>query len=815
MPISADVAKMREQHEQLLIMAFLSSLRSEHDSVRSQILASKEASLTEAFSRANRAIRPSSDSSPFSGDRAALASSGRPRGRGRGRGGDRPFCTLCQRRGHIIQTCYQLHGRPSSTTTSTPDGQPICTHCKAPGHTRDRCFKLHGRSSASQSANVTSSGKDTFHPPDDDSSHSHAQTSTAPLVHSAHSAAYLSSSPRHWIIDTGASDHTTSSLGMMCDFSPTSSYLDVRIADGTYIPVKGIGTVTLTCTLTLSSVLYIPTLSVNLLSVSALTQTHRCHALFSGNSYTFQDPVTRRTIGRGRCLLGGLYVFEVESPSVAFPSISTTALDLHCRFGHPTLSSLKRLCPEVQSLSDLFCESCQFAKHHRISYKSRVTKRAFVPFELMHSDVWGLCLVESKAGFRYFVSFVNDYFRMTWLFLMKNRSELFSIFTVFHAEIQTQFSLPIRTFRSDNASEYFSHSFTTFMATHGILHESSCPDTPSQNGVTERKNRHLLEVTKALMFRMHVPKMFWSEPVLTAAYLINRMPSSILQGEIPLRALFPNTSLHPFHPLPLRIFGCTCYVRDIRPTLTKLDLKSLRCIFLGYSRTQKGNRCYSPGLRRFCVSADVTFDESTPFFSPSAKSSSCLPRPSQPESITDDDDILVYESNERLSELPAPVSPPSSASPPPPSSPPLPIHHVYTRGPRRVISYGTDLPLVQLDSPPVTAPEPTPVDPSSSPMDSTPPASSSDLDAHITLRKGHRSCATYALSTYISYVGASPTLQAFIFALNSVPVPRSVSEALSSSVWTQAMSEEMTVLEANETWDLVSLPPEKTAIGYK
>ncbi|GAB2276179.1 hypothetical protein Dimus_039177 [Dionaea muscipula] len=174
MPIRAVVAKMREQREQLLIMAFLSGLRSEHDSFRSQILASKETSLTEAFSRANRAIRPSSNSSLFSGDRATLASSGGSRGRGRGRGGDRPFCTHYQRSGHIIETYYQLHDRPSSTTTSTPDGRSICAHCKAPGHTRDRCFKLHGRPSASRSANVTSSGQNTFHPPADDSSHAHA-----------------------------------------------------------------------------------------------------------------------------------------------------------------------------------------------------------------------------------------------------------------------------------------------------------------------------------------------------------------------------------------------------------------------------------------------------------------------------------------------------------------------------------------------------------------------------------------------------------------------------------------------------------------
>ncbi|GAB2281601.1 hypothetical protein Dimus_039482 [Dionaea muscipula] len=250
---------------------------------------------------------------------------------------------------------------------------------------------------------------------------------------------------------------------------------------------------------------------------------------------------------------------------------------------------------------------------------------------------------------------------MTWLFLMKNRlflmknrSELFSIFTAFHAEIQTQFCLPIRNFRSDNAREYFSHSFTTFMTTHGILHESSYPDTPPQNGVAERKNRHLLEVTLALMFRMSVPKMFWSEAVLTAAYLINRMPSSILQGEIPLRVLFPDTSLHPLHPLPLRIFGCTCYVRDVRPTLTKLDPKSLRCIFLGYFRTQKGYRCYSPDLRRFCVSTDVTFDESTHSSHPQLSLPPVFLVILGPCTVDDGDDTLVHESGERPSELPLP-----------------------------------------------------------------------------------------------------------------------------------------------------------------
>ena len=71
---------------------------------------------------------------------------------------------------------------------------------------------------------------------------------------------------------------------------------------------------------------------------------------------------------------------------------------------------------------------------------------------------------------------------------MKNRSELFSIFEQFYKEIKTQFGVSIRTLRSDNAREYLSQQFQTFMSNNGILHQTSCPRTPQQNGVAKRKN---------------------------------------------------------------------------------------------------------------------------------------------------------------------------------------------------------------------------------------------------------------------------------------------------------------------------------------
>ena len=95
----------------------------------------------------------------------------------------------------------------------------------------------------------------------------------------------------------------------------------------------------------------------------------------------------------------------------------------------------------------------------------------------------------------------------------------------------------MRIIRSDNGTEYINTEFRSFLSKEGILHQTSCPDTPPQNGVAERKNRHLLEVTRSLMYTMNVPKFLWSEAVVTATHLINCMPSRILGMKTPCECM--------------------------------------------------------------------------------------------------------------------------------------------------------------------------------------------------------------------------------------------------------------------------------------
>ena len=177
------------------------------------------------------------------------------------------------------------------------------------------------------------------------------------------------------------------------------------------------------------------------------------------------------------------------------------------------------------------------------------------------------------TGSRWFVSFVDDHTRLTWIFLMKEKSEVGQIFQNFNLMIQTQFQTKIQILKSDNAREFFQSILGTYLSCQGIVHLSSCIDTPQQNGVAERKNRHLLEVARSLMFSTNVPKFLWGEAVLTAAYLINRMPSRVLKFHNPRQVLlqaFPNTKLLS-SDLPPIIFGSSAFVHIHQQHRSKLD----------------------------------------------------------------------------------------------------------------------------------------------------------------------------------------------------------------------------------------------------
>ncbi|KAA0032653.1 Beta-galactosidase [Cucumis melo var. makuwa] len=137
------------------------------------------------------------------------------------------------------------------------------------------------------------------------------------------------------------------------------------------------------------------------------------------------------------------------------------------------------------------------------------------------SDVWGPSKVTTSYGKRWVVTFIDDHTCLTWVFLISDKSEVTSTFRNFYHIIKTQFNVKIAILYSDNDRKFQNHTLNEFLSSKGVVHQSSCAYTPQQNGVAERKSRHLLEVSRSLMLSTSLPSYLGDDVVLIAAHLIS------------------------------------------------------------------------------------------------------------------------------------------------------------------------------------------------------------------------------------------------------------------------------------------------------
>jgi transposase InsO family protein len=625
--------------------------------------------------------------------------------------------------------------------------------------------------------------------------------STATIATVTPTACHVTSEAPTWVLDSGANDHMTGESSLFS--SPLIPITQsVCLADNSTSHISHKGDVFLSSDILLSSVLHVPNFAFNLLSVSRLAKSLNCAVIFLPYHCLLQDLNSKKIFGRGY-ERDGLYYFGEPPPTSGLQAsilpysnsnvFSLKTLTLwHARLGHVNFQYLCLLFPSlIKTCKDhkFQCVVCELSKHTRTSYIPRMHRTSSI-FDLIHSDVWGPSPVMAFSGHRYYVTFIDDHSRCTWVYLLKKKSDVLPLFTQFLQMIKTQFNTVVRAIRSGNGGEYISDGFCSQLNQKGILQQLSCPYTPEQNGVAERKNRHIMSIVRCLLSGMHVPKSYWHMAVLTAVYLINRTPSRVLHSMAPLQILKPDCTL--FFILP-RVFGCTCFVQNRSPHRTKLDNKSVKCIFLGYSAMSKAYRCYDPVSRHLYHSLDVTFFEDVPFYSthstlqvsdlspPAIEITSPLVRP-----------VPIFDS----------MVPESSSPPVQRSSPPL---QVYTRRPR------TQSPLPDSSLDPGSGMSPTP-------LVSTPPPPTSRYPSRVRQapsRFGWLSSTNHPISQYISYFGLSDSYRAFIGKLESVSIPRSVSAALQDPKWVTAMQAEMNAFQANQTWELVPLPAGEKTVGCK
>ena len=173
---------------------------------------------------------------------------------------------------------------------------------------------------------------------------------------------------------------------------------------------------------------------------------------------------------------------------IALLGIRTSSLVWHSRLGHPSNDVVTRVVRDnnllllsSNSVSDsnfnksIICESCQLGKSKKLSF-SASNRVSLSPLKLIHTDIW-TSPVMSITGYKYYIVFVDDFSRFTWIYPLHAKSETYEIFMKFKLLVKTQFSTTIKELQSDGGGEYTSLQFQNFLQNNGIVHRKSCPYT--------------------------------------------------------------------------------------------------------------------------------------------------------------------------------------------------------------------------------------------------------------------------------------------------------------------------------------------------
>ena len=515
---------------------------------------------------------------------------------------DQPTCFRCGTVGHVRRDCSR--------------NQPTCFGCGDVGHVRRYCpkkFKWHkakmAESDERRPKNSDFEGEDVY---------------AAAFVASVESVESAEKKCSPWVIDSGASSHMTKEKHVMVNFQEFDKPENVALGDGRVVKALGSGSVRMNMLFeateskkaVLYDVLYVPKLTCNLFSVRA--------AVAKGNAVEFGPrkcciwDENGKLRGMGS-LADKLYQLDcqvVPTADTGYASVaSSQGSDLwHQRLGHVHEPRLKK-CVESESVQGIdikemtelsFCEGCLAGKMCRKPFPAVGEIRSTRRLQLVHSDVCGPMHTPSIGGAKYFVTFIDDYTRCCAVYFMKHKSEVFDKFIEFEASVTNDVCKAIGTLRTDNGGEYLSTELQNYLKKKGIRHELTVPHSPQQNGVAERMNRTLVESARSMIAHAALPNIFWAEAISTAAYVRNRLPTTALkENETPYERWYgrkPDVS-------HLRVFGCMAYAHVPDSERRKLDKKSKKMRFVGYSLASKGYRLLDETNRKMYIRRDVEFNE--------------------------------------------------------------------------------------------------------------------------------------------------------------------------------------------------------------
>ena len=433
-----------------------------------------------------------------------------------------------------------------------------------------------------------------------------------------------------WIIDCAASMSISPVKSDFDNLRKTSKH-SAMLADSSKLSIKGVGNISLISGATpifLNDVYYMPKLHSRVISAGALSRL--------GVKFVIEDSICTaskddKELFRAQRLENNL--FEVSDLQKCKPidvsiqdqhvaAMSTTEVTnlWHERLGHPSYDSQKLMRDKglvrglentVFSKPEVLCEACIDGKATRLPFAKKAMFRATTQLQLVFSDVCGPLPVTSKEGARYFAMFTDDFLRKTLVYLLRMKDKVFDAFKLWKPLVENEVEHKIKVLRTDNGGEYVNHAFESFLAVHGIKHQKTNVYTPQDNGVAERMNRTLLNITRTLLKKAQFSKNIWGEAVLTAAYLRNAWPTKSCEGAVPCEVWSGRKpSVRHF-----RTYGCRAYATIPKQKRDKLDSRAKSGFLVGYADKCKGYRIWLPAENRVIVSRDVRFQENK-FYEP-------------------------------------------------------------------------------------------------------------------------------------------------------------------------------------------------------
>jgi hypothetical protein len=428
-----------------------------------------------------------------------------------------------------------------------------------------------------------------------------------------------------WFADSAANAHITQDLENLNVQQPFQQNDTVAVGNGAALTIANSGSTTLhssNSSFHLNNVLHCPQSAANLVSIQRFCLDNACFFILTSSHFYIIDFQTRTILLEGKSE-NGMYPLRLGKKShkgsksfIALLGIRTSSLVWHFRLGHPSNDVVTRVIRDNNlplfhsnfvSSSDfnknILCGSCQLGKSKKQSF-SASNRVSLSPLQLIHTDIWTSPVI-SISGYKYYIIFVDDFSRFSWIYPLHTKSETYDVFLKFKILVENQFSTTIKELQSDGGGEYTSLLFQSFLKANGIVHRKSCPYTSPQNGLAERKLRHILETRLTLLAHSHLSNKYWVDSFLTAVYVINRLPTPVLQNLSPYFKLYSKAPDYE----RLRVFGCLCYPL-LRPyNAHKLDYRSKPCIFLGYNYA--GYKCLDPVTNKAYLSRHVVFDENS------------------------------------------------------------------------------------------------------------------------------------------------------------------------------------------------------------